>query len=207
MRKTTLLKPLLFTLLLLSNLAVWSQTQKSLIGFHDIPWETKLATVKQKIPHLNVADGCNSFADGKGSEIMRKSNGNCKKLQNNKYKIENTDFELNLLFDSNSGLKEVVLDFSKVFNPSERFKQTECNYAFTNVLNLLRTKYGSETQYTDTQSELPLAFEKYAHWKRSPTDIELLTRGWNYFSHEKKNDLCFVKIVYKPSISAEANKL
>ena len=206
MRKNTLLHPLLFTFLLLSNLAVWSQTQKSLIGFQDIPWGTKFKTVKQKIPDLTEHKICKNEKD---IEIFKKENQFCSVLADEKYFISSQNYHLYFYFDSKATLQQVTILYDSQFleNINKKLFLHDCYHRFNNLQSLLISRYG-EPEIKEKQDEnlLEADIEKTSQWFLSSTNITLRSIS-SGIEKSKTSNYCGLSATYSPNISSQAKKL
>ena len=87
--KRTILFLILNTLLF--STSTKAQVEKSLIGFQNIPWATKLSAIKAKQTILQVIDMCVDWPLGK--KAAKESNSSCRRLEDKNYLVGSTNLE------------------------------------------------------------------------------------------------------------------
>jgi hypothetical protein len=206
MRTDTFLKLLSITCLLFSSICAWSQTQKSLIGFQDIPWGTKFKSVKQKIPDLTEHKICKNEKD---IEISKKENQFCSVLADEKYFISAKKYHLYFYFDSKATLNQVTISYDSQFleNINKKLFPIDCIFRFSDLQSLLASRYGEPEINEKTEgNHLDGDIEITSQWFLSPTNITL--KSVNSGSEKSKvSNYCGLSVTYSPTISSEAKKL
>ena len=207
MRKNTLLHLLLFTFLLLSNLAVWSQTQKSLIGFQDMPWGTSLKQVKSKFKKAKLIDQCDASEDLKN--LAKKEDRNCQILAS-EYLVDGTVFDQTFIFDASQGLKRIELQHAESNYKNKSYTDDLCNQLFSRLEYLLDTRYGPSMGVSNSEPRLFWTRSEYLAWLPLPTEIFIAKSFESNHPISKLSPAlksCEVLISYSPRVSAEAKKL
>ena len=181
-----------------------AQVQKTLAGFQNLPWGTKLTVVKAKYPELKVDDLCRN--DQEIQELAKRTNASCKSLSLNNYRVSGIEFMLSYNFDHSERLNEVVLSYVKNDNASGDKKVAKiCREDFEIVKSLLEGRYG--TSYSVSNPQVVSTFNTSDHlvWLPLPTEI-LLSQSYGFFDKADETR-CGLRIRYVPRRSLEAEKL
>ena len=200
MKQTSILL-MLFTLLLSTSLK--AQVEKSLIGFQNIPWATKLSVIKAKHTNLQVVDVCLDWPQGK--KLAKEGNTSCRRLEDKNYLIGSTKLELTYSFDFEERLTYVTLDFKPEksnIDDSELLKK--CTNTFDNLFYLLTTRYGDSFAPSNSSPQFGYEFSEYQAWIPFPTEIWIAKSTG---SSLKAFQPCSVKIKYSPRQPLDAKKL
>jgi hypothetical protein len=189
--------------MLLFNIKAQAQIQKSLIGYQNIPWGSKLNFIKKNNPNLSVVDLCAEWP--KGREIAKNEDFSCKRLVDKNLSILSLKMEIEFEFNFEEKLKSVNLEFKPNalgFEPSEVEKS--CNESFDKLHHLIETKYGESLEVADGKPIFPYKRSEYKAWLPLPTEIWLAK---SFESQSKIYPSCAVKINYSPRKHLDANKI
>ena len=200
-------KVLLIVFCFMGQAAAWSQIQKSLIGFQDIPWGTNLKQVKSKFKNLKLIDQCSS--DDEIKSILEKTDRGCEILTSD-YIVDGTVFDQTFIFDLSGGLRRIELLHSKSSHKISSYSDDLCNQLFNRMEYLLDSRYGPSVGVSNTEP-LPLwGRSEYKAWLPWPTEIFIAKSFDSQSPITKRNpDLkgCQVYISYSPRVSSQAKKL
>lgn len=191
----------LITLLISTSLK--AQVEKSLIGFQNIPWASKLSAIKAKHSNLHVVDMCLDWPQGK--KVAKENNNSCRRLEDKNYFIGSTKLELTYSFDFDERLTYVTLDFKpEKSNIDESELLKKCTNTFDNLFYLLTTKYGESFAPSNSSPQFGYEVSEYQAWIPFPTEIWIAKSTG---SSLKAFQPCSVKIKYAPRQPLDAKKL
>jgi hypothetical protein len=207
MSNIAFVKPLIFSFLLLSNISAWSQTQKSLIGFQDMPWGTSLKQVKSKFKNAKPIDQCDASEDL--TNLAKKEGWNCKILSSN-YVIDGVSFDQIFHFDASDNLIRVELKHYVSNLKDANYTDAICDQLFKRIEHLLDSRYGSSLGVSNPEPRFFWGNSAYLIWLPLPTEI-LLSKSFEnkspFYKKYPDHKSCEVLIHYVPRVSAEAKKL
>lgn len=200
-------KVLLIVFCFMGQAAAWSQIQKSLIGFQDIPWGTNLKQVKSKFKNLKLIDQCSS--DDEIKSILEKSDRGCEILTSD-YIVDGTVFEQTFIFDLAGGLKRIELQHSESNYKNPSYTDDMCNQLFNRMEYLLDTRYGPSVGVSNSEPRFFWGRTEYKAWLPLPTEI-FIAKSFDSEHPITKRDpdhkRCEVYISYSPRVSSQAKKL
>jgi len=200
MKRTTLC--LMLTTVLFST-SIQAQVEKSLVGFQNIPWGTKLSAIKAKQSNLQVIDMCVDWPLGR--KAAKESNSSCRRLEDKNYLVGSTNLELTYSFDFDERLTYVTLNYQpEQLNLDELDLLKKCSATFDNLSYLLTTRYGSSFVPSNSSPQFGYEVSEYQAWLPSPTEIWIAKSTG---SSIKSFQPCSVKIKYSPRHSMDAKKL
>jgi hypothetical protein len=199
----------------------FSQPQKTLIGFQNIPWGSSVDAIKAKFPNAKKGDICKVITSNQADYLqyqknLSADNVSCSYLYVEKYDIQGDEYLLSFDLDRQNKLAFVSLTLRRQENVSQNYIN-ECNTAYLKAARLLESRYG--------EGFVPLNisdFSKdYVHntalgWTPLPTEIWIanrsghkLTRDLRGISEDKSvgKDFCIVKVNYSNRSSGAASKL
>ena len=198
---------LLTVCFLFSQTDAWSQTQKSLIGFQDIPWGTSLKQVKSKFKNAKLIDQCDASEDLKN--LAKKEDWNCKILSSN-YVIDGASFDQTFYFNASDNLIRVELKHYVSNLKNASYTDDICDQLFKRVEYLLDSRYGSSLGVSNPEPRFLWGNSSYLIWLPLPTEI-LLSKSFEnkspFYKKYPDHKSCEVLIHYVPRVSAEAKKL
>ena len=207
MSNIAFVKPLIFSFLLLSNISAWSQTQKSLIGFQDIPWGTKINQVKNKYKNLKLIDQCEDL-DALRS-LAKNEDRSCKNLTSD-YVVDGTAFKQTFVFDASEGLKRVELQRHESNFTNASYTDDICGQLFKRIEYLLDSRYGPSLEVSNPEPRFFWGRSEYRAWLPLPSEI-FISKSFESKHPITKRDpdhkSCEVFIAYSPRVSAQAKKL
>ncbi len=207
MSNIAFVKPLAFSLLLLSNISAWSQTQKSLIGFQDIPWGASIKQVNGKFKNLKLIDQCDSSKELKS--LAKKEDRSCQILTS-EYLVDGTVFDQTFIFDASQGLKRVELQHAESNNKNPSYTDDLCNQLFSRLEYLLDTRYGPSVGVSNPEPRLFWSRSEYLAWLPLPSEIFIAKSFESTHPITKRypeHKSCEVLISYAPRVSSQAKKL
>jgi hypothetical protein len=176
--------------------------KKSLTGFQDIPWGTKLSTIKNKFPKLAIEDLCKDWPDGR--KLAQKENSSCRRLIDENYTIETTKLNLTFKFDFEEKLKSVQLEYKPDKVESSPKVERLCGEVFDRLHYIISSKYGESGGVSNPSPVFPYNNSEYKAWTLAPSVIWIAkSYGTELTSYSK----CSVQINYLPQLPADANKL
>lgn len=191
----------------------YGQTQKSLIGFQNIPWGSSIAVVRGKFPNVREFDYCKLLATtNKPYRQLKEEFSNkslsCISLQVEHYPIEGNDFNLTFEFDELNRLKGVNLSayFDSENNPKYL---ADCGDSFQNTENLLTTRYGEKSTVSNAEKIDDAFQDVHANvWLPLPTEV-YIAKLWNSKVRKTlgKTDFCKVSVHYGKRVPNAASKL
>ena len=191
------------TLLICFSVPVNAQVEKSLVGFQNIPWGTKLSAIKAKQSNLQVIDMCVDWPLGK--KAAKESNSSCRRLEDKNYLVGSTNLELTYSFDFDERLTYVTLNYQpEKLALDELDLLKKCSATFDNLSYLLTTRYGSSFVPSNTSSQFGYDVSEYQAWIPHPTEIWIAKSTG---SPLKSFHPCSVKIKYSPRQPMESKKL
>lgn len=209
MRTLGIQKALLIAFFVLANAGAWAQIQKSLVGFQDIPWGTKMNQVKAKLTNTKIIDICYGSSSLKKEAIQ--ANRGCNELTQD-YIVDGVVFINNFAFDSSDRLKRVELFRRETNYQNPSYSDDTCHKLFKRLEYLLDSRYGTSLDVSNTE---PMTFwgrSEYRAWLPLPTEI-FIAKSFDK-KHPVNNTLkdtnttsCEVQITYNPRVSTEAKKL
>ena len=197
------IKIFIIAYILLFNIKAQAQIQKSLIGYQNIPWGTKLNFIKNDNPNLSVVDLCADWP--RGRELAKKEDFSCRRLVDKNLSILSLKMELEFKFDFEEKLNLVTLEYKPnalAFELSEIEKY--CNESFDKLHHLIGTKYGESLEVANGNPIFPYKRSEYKAWLPLPTEI------WLAKSFESQSNIyssCAVKIAYRPRQHSDASKI
>ena len=199
--KRTILFLMLNTLLF--STSTKAQVEKSLVGFQNIPWGTKLSAIKAKQSNLQVIDMCVDWPLRK--KAAKESNSSCRRLEDKNYLVGSTNLELTYSFDFDERLAYVTLNYQPEKSTSNEFELLKkCSAAFDNLSYLLTTRYGSSFVPSNSSPQFGYEVSEYSAWLPLPTEVWIAkSTGSSIPSFEP----CSVKIKYSPRQPMDAKKL
>jgi len=200
-------RALLIASLLFSNHAAWSQTQKSLIGFQDIPWGTTIKYVKSKFKNLKLIDQCEGLDALR--RLAKNEDRSCKILTSD-YFIDGIAFDQTFIFDHSQGLKRVELQHAESNKKNPNYTDDLCNQLFSRLEYLLDTRYGPSVGVSNPEPRLFWSRSEYLAWLPLPSEIFIAKSFESTHPITKRypeHKSCEVLISYTPRVSSQAKKL
>ena len=201
-------KTVLIVFLVFGNVSAWAQIQKSLVGFQDIPWGTKLTQVRAKLTSVKIIDDC--LGEKSLKESANQANRSCTSLSQ-EYIVDGVSFVNTFIFDSTDRLKRVeLLRFESSYkNPI--YSDETCNKLFNQLEHLLDLRYGSSLNVSNPETRAFWVRSEYKAWLPLPTEI-IIVKSFDYKNPIvllKNPDIksCEVIVSYSPRVSPEAKKL
>jgi hypothetical protein len=198
----TVFNILIITFILFSTKA-HAQIQKSLIGYQNIPWGTKLSSIKNKNPKLLIVDLCLNWPQGR--ELAKKEDFSCRRLVDKNFSILSVKMELEFKFDYQERLNLVTLEYTPNalgFELNEIEKH--CTETFDKLHHLIVTKYGDSLEVSNESPIFPFKKSEFKAWLPLPTEIWLAK---SFGSQVNILSSCSVKINYRPRQHFDANKI
>jgi hypothetical protein len=189
--------------IILFNTKAQAQIQKSLIGYQNIPWGTKLSSIKNKNPKLLIADLCLNWPQGR--ELAKKEDFSCRRLVDKNFSILSVKMELEFKFDYQEKLNLVTLEYipnALGFELNEIEKH--CTETFDKLHHLIVTKYGDSLEVSNETPIFPYKKSEFKAWLPLPTEIWLAK---SFGSEVNILSSCSVKINYRPRQHFDANKI
>lgn len=180
-----------------------AQIQKSLIGYQNIPWGTKLNSIKDKYPKLSTVNLCSNWP--KGPELAKRDNFSCRRLVDENFFLLSMKMEILYLFDFQERLTSVSLEYKPnalgfEINEIENF----CSKGFDKLHHLISTKYGDSLDVSNENPIFPYERSEFKAWLPLPTEIWLAK---SFGSQSGINSSCAVKINYSPRQHVDVNKI
>lgn len=202
-------KALLIACLIFGNAGACSQIQKSLVGFQDIPWDTKLNQVKVKFPSIKNLNVCQN---NRLKEFAIKSNLSCTQLTRD-YIVDGVSFTNDFIFDASDQLKRVELRHMETNSTNDpTYSDDICHILFKRLENLLESRYGTSLNVANSDPMLFWGRSEYKAWLPLPTEL-FISKSFdnkhpvNDVIEDKDLKSCEVQITYNPRVSTEAKKL
>jgi hypothetical protein len=180
---------------------------KSLIGFNDIPWESPINIVQQKLPQSEILDSCiseNERTSERLRNIFKNEDASCNRLFINKYPISGFDFNMYADFSSEDKLKSVKLNFHSR-KKKDNSSSGECAQVYKQMLSLLEIKYGTSLLVSNKTPSIGFKNVEMRAWVMLPTVIYLSFSHGKIFSEFSKS--CEVDINYNNQIFRDMDKL
>lgn len=180
-----------------------AQIQKSLIGYQNIPWGTKLSSIKKNNSKLSIVDLCSDWP--KGRELAKKDDFSCRRLVDKDVSILSIKMELEFKFDFEEKLNLVTLEYTPnalgfEVNEIEKY----CTEAFDKLHHLIVTKYGDSLDVSNETPIFPYKKSEFKAWLPLPTEIWLAK---SFGSEVNILSSCSVRINYTPRQHFDANKI
>ncbi len=200
-------KILLIAYLVFGSSASWSQIQKSLVGFQDIPWGTPLKQVNNKFKQLKIIDQCDSSSELKN--LAKKEDRSCQILTS-EYLVDGTVFDQTFIFDASQGLKRVELQHAESNNKNPSYTDDLCNQLFSRLEYLLDTRYGPSVGVSNPEPRLFWSRSEYLAWLPLPSEIFIAKSFESTHPITKRypeHKSCEVLISYALRVSSQAKKL
>jgi hypothetical protein len=180
---------------------------KSLIGFNDIPWESPINIVQQKLPQSEILDSCitgNERTSESLRNLFKNEDTSCNRLFINKYPISGFDFSMSAVFSSEDKLKTVKLNFhSRKKKDDSSFG--ECAQVYKQMLSLLEFKYGASSLVSNATPSIGFKNVEMRGWVMLPTVIYLRNSYGKKISEFSLS--CEVEINYNNQIFRDIDKL
>ena len=209
MRTFLIQKTMLIAFLAFSNVSVWAQIQKSLVGFQDLAWGTKINQVKSKLPNAKIIDVCYNDKELKKSSIQ--ANKSCTELTQD-YPVDGVSFINNFIFDASDRLKRVELFRLETNHQNPNYSDDTCHQLFKRLEYLLDSRYGASLDVSNQEPRTFWSRSEYRAWLPLPTEIFIAKSFDNKHPvYDARRDpsrkSCEVLINYSPRVSTEAKKL
>ncbi len=186
-----------------------AQVQKSLVGFQDIPWGTKLTQVRAKLTSVKIIDVCYNDKELKKSSIQ--ANKSCTELTQD-YPVDGVSFINNFIFDASDRLKRVELFRLETNHQNPNYSDDTCHQLFKRLEYLLDSRYGASLDVSNQEPRTFWSRSEYRAWLPLPTEIFIAKSFDNKHPvYDARRDpsrkSCEVLINYSPRVSTEAKKL
>jgi len=186
-----------------------AQVQKSLVGFQDIPWGTKLTQVRAKLTSVKIIDVCYNDKELKKSSIQ--ANKSCTELTQD-YPVDGVSFINNFIFDASDRLKRVELFRLETNHQNPNYSDDACHQLFKRLEYLLDSRYGASLDVSNQEPRTFWSRSEYRAWLPLPTEIFIAKSFDNKHPvYDARRDpsrkSCEVLINYSPRVSTEAKKL
>jgi len=203
------MKKIIFILALVPAVS-FSQPQKNLTGFQDIPWGSTVSEIKKKFPQIKPRDLCKSEKTKEDrdnvSKFFSQNDGNCVIWEQDNYIIDGVDFLLQFSLNSSSKLKNVGIRKEVSISEAPNF-EAQCASAFEKIGKLLEVRYGKgfvPQNSNNWWASMGFLNSEVKIWSLAKTQITL-TNSWN----NKLIDysLCIMSADYEPIKQSEASKL
>ncbi len=203
------MKKIIFFLALVPTIS-FSQPQKSLSGFQDIPWGSTVSEIKKKFPQIKPRDLCQNQKTKEDGDNVRKffsqNDGHCIIWEQDNYIIDGVNFLLQFSLNSSSKLKNVVIRKEVSISEAPNF-EAQCALAFEKIGKLLEVRYGKGFIPPNSNNwwvSMGFLNSEVKIWSLAKTQITL-TNSWN----NKLIDysLCITSADYEPIKQSEASKL
>lgn len=179
-----------------------AQIQKSLIGYQNIPWGTKLSSIKKDNSKLSIVDICSDWP--KARERAKKNDFSCRKLVDKDFSILSIKMELEFKFNFEEKLNLVTLEYKPKALAFEVNKiEKYCAEAFDKLHHLIDTKYGDSLDVSNETPIFPYKKSEFKAWLPLPTEIWLAKS----FGSIVTQPSCSVRINYTPRQHFDANKI
>ena len=183
--------------------SAFAQTQKTLIGFQNIPWGSGIEVVKTKLINSKIHDDCEAVEEFK--ELYKKNDVNCRSISVESYNINGIELFLKASFNHAGRLNRVII--SKTYETDDFMKK--CNQSYQQLKLLLETRYG-DSDIPNVIGDGIFPYKKYEIrvWIPLPTEI-WIAKAYDIdeFYKRKGKESCQVKIQYSKRQPEAASKL